>query len=54
MMKVFSLFNRENQEPSLVTKNKGKDINNKTQESSRTTFLARITDNLKDNILDLR
>ncbi|AFZ46608.1 hypothetical protein Cyast_0632 [Cyanobacterium stanieri PCC 7202] len=55
MMKVFSLFKRENKEPSMGTNNKEKDSNSlKNQESSRSTFLSKIAENFKDNILDLR
>lgn len=55
MMKVFSLINPEDKGPSVGTNQKEKDGSNlKNQESSRSTFLSKIADNFKDNILDLR
>jgi len=57
IMKVFSQShskNTEHQQASVGKATSGKENNNNSQEHSRSTFLSRIADNLKDNILDLR
>ncbi|WP_206688476.1 hypothetical protein [Cyanobacterium stanieri] len=55
MIKVFSLWSRENKESSRMDNHQNKDTQNlKNKESSRSTFLSKIADNFKDNILDLR